>query len=1080
MTTAVQRELGVELTFSLFSREGRVIWWDITVSGIIVISCNSDRSEKNKPDHLYSSPGPLSSIKAAFKRTAGRSYSQGDGGRERRRPEITILSVEPLPTSAWFPGVSGRFQTPPPSSQSVWDGGIHSSAQSPPSYDQVIKEKTQEKVEAPTVPPRQSHTHTTATQTDRSEEHTSQHRHTADTVLGKPTKPPRPSQPKTLSVKPAAPAADTHTEATQNDSEPSQRRRPVPRPRSKPPQTKENQILIQLQDTNGCDAVTSLEYETHSSGTYLTELLEALLDSEEVQEDQKDQGEEDLSENMNGLHSSRNIRARIQALESQNNSNEAGVPLPRPHNVYSPLPVGVPKPPVAPRPSISSAEILSTAAALNSGTAVNSASALNSARALNSATGLNSAAAFNSASAHYSTAPFSAAEALNSARALNSATGLNSATPFNSEAAFNSASSHYSTAPFTAAEAFNSARALNSATGINSAAAFNSASRLNSAITEGFSDNFNPEKEADDYYEEVNIASVPPPLAPKPQPPRKPSVSSKPETKPPPNSIKTVLLPPRPPLVKLKTVDFQDEEGEDPFKSPPPAPLKPNKDVLNTNNHNSTALALSSAFNQYTDAADSHVPVKPARAGGVPGNQYSVKRPTVIRVPSRVSKNEDEGFDLPPPPLPVQKAVGGRIPPPTLTHRASFSSAADPVLPPRPVGGKVAPPRPPPAKTAPGRPPPPRRNTVQFPVHHQMVPPQSNPQQLSRPRPKSTKKGPVLPPRPNPGHKLYNTYTLEIPHAIAEYDYNSAQLGELSFQKNEVLVLLSEIDSKTLECQVGDAKGTVQKSYVKIITPLSSSFSDMNYPAPTQAFGNPVKNCTFEVQALYDFTPEGPGELALRAGDVVTNVEQLDNEWYLGNCRGVTGFFPINYAKPLSQPGTPAPAPVNPRKKQPSADTVRGPRCVARFDFEGEQSDELSFSEGDVIGLKEYLGEEWAQGELRGKLGIFPLNFVEIVEDLPSSTSEHNHSKIPLPGMAASPVSPTPPSPAQVENRGGIQWVVALYDFTPEAEDELGFVQGDVIMLKELLDADWCRGRLNGREGIFPSAFVQKCTGGFS
>lgn len=84
---------------------------------------------------------------------------------------------------------------------------------------------------------------------------------------------------------------------------------------------------------------------------------------------------------------------------------------------------------------------------------------------------------------------------------------------------------------------------------------------------------------------------------------------------------------------------------------------------------------------------------------------------------------------------------------------------------------------------------------------------------------------------------------------------------------------------------------------------------------------------------------------------------------------------------------------------------------MARFDFEGEQSDELSFSEGDVIRLREYVGQEWVRGELRGRTGMFPLNFVEIVEDLPSSPAQPSpQTKMKLPGKTASietaPVQP--------------------------------------------------------------------------
>ncbi|XP_017569020.1 SH3 domain-containing protein 19 [Pygocentrus nattereri] len=932
----------------------------------------TDQTERNKPDHLYSSPGPLSSLRAAFKRTSARSHSQGDAGRARRRPEITILSVEPLPATAWFPGASGGFPVHATSSQSIWDGVIHTSGQPPPSYDQVIKEKTQEKVVTPTAPPRRSHTNTAATQTDCVEEHGRTPQQPGAAVVGKPRKPPRLCQPNSHPVKAAGPTVDTdnptypETAIIPNPTGPSQRPHPVPRPRSKPKQTDKVQTLVPLQDSGKNDSVTSVENDTLSSGKYLKELLEAFssdpqldLHQPEVLDDQQDQGKEDLTENMNSFHSDRNIRARIQAFEGQIDTDGAGAPFPRPRNIYSKSPVGVQKPAIAPRSSLSS-------------------------------------------------------------------------TPAEEEAA----------AP------------------------------------------------PGNFYEET---SLPPPLAPKPQPPRKPSFSCKEESKPQP-PIKTALLPSRPPLVRSKTVGSQDDEVAGPLKGPP-LPLKPSKNPLNLNNHNSTALllnasqTLATAENEYVDAPISHVPIKPARGGGLStlaSSTQSMKRPTVIRVPSRGSRSQDEDF---PPPLPIQKAVGGPTPPLKLTNKEFFSSSADPCLPPQPSRSKVPPPRPPPAKTAPDRPPPPRRNSVQLPVLQQGARPRSSLQPLNKQSCKKQKKGPILPPRPNPGHRLYNTYTLEIPHGIAEFDYNGIRTGELSFQKNEVLVLLNQIDSSMFECQVGDAKGTVQKSHIKIITPLSNHYNNANNPVPVQerssnqAFRSSVENGTFEVQALFDFTPVGPGELGLRAGDVVTNVEQLDSEWYLGSCRGITGFFPINYVRPLNQSSAPAPAPAaSPapayeRKVQPAHDTLRGPRCVARFDFEGEQSDELSFSEGDVIQLCEYVGEEWARGEFRGREGIFPLNFVEVLEDLPPP-AEQNHAKIPLPGMAASFNTPAALTPAQVESHG-VEWVEALYDFTAEAEDELPFVQGDMILVTKHLDMEWCSGRLNGREGIFPAAFVRTFSGGF-
>ncbi|KAM7010129.1 uncharacterized protein LKV04_001965 [Tautogolabrus adspersus] len=133
-------------------------------------SQTTDHPERTKPDHSHSSQGPLSSLRAAIKRT--RTNSQSDLTRERRRPEITIVSAEPLASTSWFSGASVVFPPPP---QSGWSAGIQTVPQPPPSYDQVIQEKTQEEhIVKPTAAPRRTTcTTTSATQTDPVREDTS-------------------------------------------------------------------------------------------------------------------------------------------------------------------------------------------------------------------------------------------------------------------------------------------------------------------------------------------------------------------------------------------------------------------------------------------------------------------------------------------------------------------------------------------------------------------------------------------------------------------------------------------------------------------------------------------------------------------------------------------------------------------------------------------------------------------------------------------------------------------------------------------------------------------------------------------
>lgn len=520
-------------------------------------------------------------------------------------------------------------------------------------------------------------------------------------------------------------------------------------------------------------------------------------------------------------------------------------------------------------------------------------------------------------------------------------------------------------------------------------------------------------------------------------------------------------------------------EEVEPSPTPPIPPVKPIKEPLKTNlninNHNSTSVIgkyenVESLSNQISVKAQSSVDSN----GGFSTKPSMTRRPTTIRVPSKTGSFSD-GFQDSPPPLPAQKPVGSLNPSvnqqqnstSVFSPQESFYTGPEPSLPPRRVSiPKSLPPRPPPAKPGPGRPPPPRLQASGQPTS---VPWETSPKPQAQ---KPHRKGPVLPPRPHPGHRLYNKYTLQLPHGIASFDYNGSSTGELSFQKNEVLLLLKEIDHNTFECQVGDSQGRVNKSRMKVITPLSS-FSDVCPPQGVKPAGSDGRDgYGLKVQALHDFSPEGPGELALRAGDVVNMVEQVDNEWYKGTCRGSTGYFPINYVKVLSD----SPKPLPERKgKKPSA-AVSGPRCVARFDFEGEHGDELTFCEGDVIQLKAYVGQDWARGQVGSSTGIFPLNFVEVIEDLPPPPPQHQKppTKRALPGMAAaSPAAhPEVAKPAQA-SQSGVEWVVALYDFSGYSEGDLSFEQGDCILVTEHINAEWSYGRLNGREGMFPRAFVE-------
>lgn len=82
------------------------------------------------------------------------------------------------------------------------------------------------------------------------------------------------------------------------------------------------------------------------------------------------------------------------------------------------------------------------------------------------------------------------------------------------------------------------------------------------------------------------------------------------------------------------------------------------------------------------------------------------------------------------------------------------------------------------------------------------------------------------------------------------------------------------------------------------------------------------------------------------------------------------------------------------------------PYGVALYDFPLTHSDDLPFKEGDIIYLTRKVNDDWMEGRIGNRQGIFPINFVDI--------------KVPLPGI-----------PDNV--------VTAIYSFKGETSEDLTF-----------------------------------------
>ncbi|XP_047385953.1 SH3 domain-containing protein 21 isoform X2 [Sciurus carolinensis] len=156
----------------------------------------------------------------------------------------------------------------------------------------------------------------------------------------------------------------------------------------------------------------------------------------------------------------------------------------------------------------------------------------------------------------------------------------------------------------------------------------------------------------------------------------------------------------------------------------------------------------------------------------------------------------------------------------------------------------------------------------------------------------------------------------------------------------------------------------------------------------------------------------------------------------------------------------------------------RGPQrwCKVNFNYSPKQADELKLQAGEIVEMIKEIEDGWWLGTKNGQLGAFPSNFVELLDSGPPSLDNPDMPSIGTgsqrPPKLSSLASNSPPDYLQTVSHPEIYRV--LFDYQPEAPDELALRRGDMVKVlrKTTEDKGWWEGECEGRRGIFPDNFV--------
>lgn len=175
-------------------------------------------------------------------------------------------------------------------------------------------------------------------------------------------------------------------------------------------------------------------------------------------------------------------------------------------------------------------------------------------------------------------------------------------------------------------------------------------------------------------------------------------------------------------------------------------------------------------------------------------------------------------------------------------------------------------------------------------------------------------------------------------------------------------------------------------------------------------------------------------------------------------------------------------------------------KCTALYSYTAQNPDELSIVESeqlDVVGEGD--GDGWLRARnYRGEEGFVPQNYLDVEREPEITTGLTSQGPGLVQQISFSSVDYTiddhdavdpdanlqsAASEAIIQNHVGViemeQYCIALYDYDATCDEELSFLEGDIVKVlkKEPHDVDdgWWEGELRDQQGLFPSLVVEPC-----
>ncbi|XP_067655097.1 dynamin-binding protein-like [Haliotis asinina] len=343
-------------------------------------------------------------------------------------------------------------------------------------------------------------------------------------------------------------------------------------------------------------------------------------------------------------------------------------------------------------------------------------------------------------------------------------------------------------------------------------------------------------------------------------------------------------------------------------------------------------------------------------------------------------------------------------------------------------------------------------------------------------------------------------------------EFQPAQDGDLGINRGDIIVGLHQLDDNWWHGSCGGNTGIFPLTCVtELVDPLSKA--DQRSSQQKGLLSEPI--CA---RALVDITPQLDGEIGFGIGDVITITEIIDSDWYMGQFGGKEGLVSSVCVELLedvkiseSNAGHATENHVQENQTSSSLgsessqenqlnvssfssentrsyDTEITPYARTIYAFQGQSQDELSFAANEIVTLIQHVDSEWIEGELDGRIGLFPTGYVEIIVDCPYAETGQIQD---LGQVQPDPPAQQYPPPTEstsvpvtassdlaescsIGSTDSDQLGLVLHNFEGEVDGDLKVSEGDTVIIVQMLDGNWIQARdETGHVGLVPLNHVQ-------